>query len=136
METKRMESIYQEVANHLNAMIPEEWEKILLYAEVREGMATVFFYYYPQNSNKPIYSLDIDEIFNIDYQELKKMERKLYEYFRHLWNEFKEQDQEPWTHLTFKLENTGKMNINYGYDDVSQMDPIEKQEKWEAEYLK
>ncbi|MDG4850796.1 immunity protein YezG family protein [Peribacillus frigoritolerans] len=50
--------------------------------------------------------------------------------------EFKEQEQELWTNLTFILDNTGKMKINYGYEDISELSPVEKQDKWEAEYLK
>ncbi|MGZ0086031.1 immunity protein YezG family protein [Caldibacillus thermoamylovorans] len=50
-----------------------------------------------------------------------------------LREEFKE--QEPWTNLTYILDNTGRMKIHYGYDDLSEMSPVEKQEKWENEYL-
>ena len=37
--------------------------------------------------------------------------------------------------LTFMLDGTGKMEINYGYEDISELSPVEKQEKWEAENL-
>lgn len=131
-----MEAIYQKVANILVEMIPEEWEKILLYAEVREGFSQVFFYYYPVNQEQPVYSLDIVDMFNIDKPLHRKLKQELYDCFEELWNEFMVQDQELWTSLTYILDNMGRMKLNYGYDDVSEISPDEKQDKWEAEYLK
>jgi uncharacterized protein (TIGR01741 family) len=136
METKKMETLYQQIANTLNNMIPEEWEKLFLYSEIREGFSQVYFYYYPENSEKPIYSLDIVDLFEIDSKRFKKLKQDLYEGLEELWLEFKEQDQEQWTNMTFTLDNTGEMNLEYGYEDISQLDPVEKQEKWEAKYLK
>ena len=131
-----MEAIYQKVANILVEMIPEEWEKILLYAEVREGFSQVFFYYYPVNQEQPVYSLDIVDMFNIDKPLHRKLKQELYDCFEELWNEFTVQDQELWTSLTYILDNMGKMKLNYGYEDISEISPDEKQDKWEAEYLK
>lgn len=131
-----MEAIYQKVANILVEMIPEEWENILLYAEVREGFSQVFFYYYPVNQEQPVYSLDIVDMFNIDKPLHRKLKQELYDCFEELWNEFMVQDQELWTSLTYTLDNMGRMKLNYGYDDISEISPDEKQDKWEAEYLK
>ncbi|WP_196591662.1 immunity protein YezG family protein [Pectinatus frisingensis] len=135
METKKMEELYGQIADLLNQMIPEEWSRILLYSEVREGMSQVYFYYYRTSQDKPIYSLDIVDIYNIDKQNFKNFDHKLYDCFERLWEEFKIQGQEPWTHLTFFLDSTGKMKIDYSYEDVSEISPVEQQEKWEAKYL-
>lgn len=131
-----MEQIYQQIANTLVNIIPEEWKKIFLYAEFREGYKKVFFYYYPETEGEPVYSLDITDLFNVDEDEFDVLENELYNCFSRLREEFKEQEQEQWTNLTFMLDNTGKMNINYGYEDISERSPVEKQDKWEAEYLK
>lgn len=130
-----MEAIYQKVANILVEMVPEEWEKILLYAEVREGFSQVYFYYYPVNQEQPVYSLDIIDVFDVDKSLHRKLKRELYGYFKELWYEFKIQDQEQWTSLTYILDKNGRMKLNYGYDDISEISPDEKQDKWEAEYL-
>ena len=50
-----------------------------------------------------------------------------------MWNEFKIQEQERWTHLTY-IYSADKVKINYGYEDISELSSIEKQDKWEAEY--
>jgi uncharacterized protein (TIGR01741 family) len=136
LETKQTEVIYQKVAHILVDIIPEDWNNIILYAEVREGFSQVYFYYYPTNQEKPVYSLDIPDVFNIDKRLHKELKQELYECFEELWNEFKVQEQDQWTNLTYILDNTGRMKLNYGYDDISHISPDEKQEKWEAEYLK
>ncbi|PEF39805.1 cytoplasmic protein [Bacillus sp. AFS094228] len=136
METKIMEQTYQQIANTLINIIPEDWKQIFLYAEFREGYKKVFFYYYPETGGQPVYSLDIKDLFNVDEEEFDGLDDDLYNYFSRLREEFKEQEQELWTNLTFILDNTGKMKINYGYEDISELSPVEKQDKWEAEYLK
>lgn len=135
METKLMEQIYQRIANTLVNIVPEEWEKIFLYAEIRENYKKVFFYYYAQSRVEPVYSLYITDLFNISEDDYDELENELYNCFTRLWEEFRVQEQEQWTSLTFILDSTGKMKINYGYKDISELSPIEKQDKWEAEYL-
>lgn len=136
MDTNKMEQTYQQVANTLVNIVPEEWTKIFLYAEYREGYRKVFFYYYPKTELKPVYSLDITDSFNIDEDEFDELDNELYNSFSRLWEEFREQEQEQWTNLTFILDNTGKMEIKYGYEDISELNPVDKQAKWESDYLK
>ncbi|ALA53236.1 MULTISPECIES: immunity protein YezG family protein [Shouchella] len=134
MEAK-MEQIYQQIADTLVNIVPEEWKQILLYAEYREGYKKIFFYYYPETRIKPVYSLDITDLFHMNEDKYHELENKLYHCFSRLWEEFKEQEQQQWTNLTYTLDNTGRMKINYGYEDLFELSPVEKQEKWEAEYL-
>jgi len=135
METSKMEVIYTKIANELLNMIPEEWQKVLVYSEVRDGYERMYFYYYPKSEVKPIYSLDIIDIFDIDEDLLEGKEMNLYRYFRELWEEFRNQGQKQWTYLTFILESTGKMNIEYGYENVSEVSPVDKQNEWMKKYL-
>ncbi|WP_196600232.1 immunity protein YezG family protein [Pectinatus frisingensis] len=135
METKRMEQLYQKIVNIINSMLPEKWEKLHLYAEVREGYASVFFYYYRSGSITPIHSLDITDKFIVDDNYFSKLEHQLYNTFRELLLEFKVQEQEIWTNLTLILRSNGKLKITYGYENVSQISSVEKKEKWKAKYL-
>ena len=82
-----------------------------------------------------MYSLDITDLFDINEDVFDELENELYHCFLELWEVFKEQEQEQWTNLTFMLDGTGKMKINYGYEDISELSPVEKQDKWEAENL-
>jgi len=135
METQVMEEVYEKIANRVNEMIPEEWEKVALYAEVSEYASSVYFYYYPTVKDTPIYSLDIVDIFEIDEDEFDKMNMELFEYFEELREEFKRNEQEPWTNLTLMLESDGKFNIEYDYTDLSEADDYEQQIIWEYLHL-
>lgn len=135
METKRMEELYQSIANVIIETIPDEWNKIYAYAEVREGYSQVYFYYYSTNKSQLIYSLDIVDIFKVDKKIFKTLKHEMYSYFESLWREFKNQGHEQWTYLTFILDPNGKMKIDYGYDDVSEISPVEKKGNWEKKYL-
>lgn len=135
METKRMEELYQSIANVIIETIPDEWNKIYAYSEVREGYSQVYFYYYSTNKSQLIYSLDIVDIFKVDKKIFKTLKHEMYSYFESLWREFKNQEHEQWTYLTFILDSNGKMKIDYGYDDVSEINPVEKKGNWEKKYL-
>lgn len=54
-----------------------------------------------------------------------------------LYNEYKDNNESVWTNLTFILDNTGKFNIKYNYDDVlnSEFTAGERQIIWEYEVL-
>lgn len=131
METSKMEELYQNAAEILNNMIPVPWKKIYLYAEVSEDSRQVIFYFYPEDKNVPIYSLDITNNFNVEEQYLDDLEDELYETFTELWDEFEKQKQEKWTNLTFILDNSGEFNIDYKYNDLSEVDSYEQQIIWE-----
>lgn len=134
METQAMENLYQKIANQVNEMIPEDWEKILIYAEVSEGATEVFFYYYPEGK-EPVYCFNISNIFEIDEEKFDDMHDELMEYFEQLWEEFKNNKQELWSNLTFILDNEGKFKIDYNYDDLSQAIGYKQQIIWEYKYL-
>lgn len=131
-----MEILYQQIGETVNDMIPEDWKKVYIYAEVSEFDETVYFYYYPEEGEEPIYSLDIEDIFDIDEEELSDNEDHLDQLFDDLWNEFKNQHQKQWTSLTFVLESSGEMKIDYNYENLENADPVELKDKWMKKYLK
>lgn len=135
MDTQAMEEIYEKIANKVNEIIPEEWDKLYMYAEVSEGASEVFFYYYPKGKNTPIYNLDIGDVFEIDEDEFDEMSMELNDYFERLREEFKKNKQEPWTNLTLVLESTGKFNIDYDYTDLSEADSYVQHIIWRYKHL-
>ncbi|TVX76047.1 DUF600 family protein [Peribacillus simplex] len=60
----KLNSIYQQTAQTINETISEEWSKVLMYGEIADGTGTAFFFYYTPNSEVPIYSHDIPEIYS------------------------------------------------------------------------
>lgn len=130
-----MEKLYQQAANLVNEMIPEPWDKIYLYTEVSEDSRQVYFYYYPEGQEIPIYSLDITDKYEINEDKFNELDDLLYDCFTELWEEFKRNKQEVWTNLTFILDNTGKFKIEFGYEDLSEADLYESKVIWKYKYL-
>lgn len=133
---ERLNEIYGKIANTLNETIPEEWDKVLLYGEINEDIRTAYFNYYPVGSNESVYSHDIPNLFNIPKDEYKKLLRQLLDNLEELWQEYKNNEQEPWTNLTFILESTGKFKIDYDYTDLSEASPAENHLIWDYKYLR
>lgn len=125
----------EKISNQLHLIIPEPWDKILLYSEVTEWSNRTFFYYFPHLSESPIYSLDLEEMAICDEDEVNLQLHQLYEDLRQLWNEFKNQKQQPWTNLTLELTSNGKFNVEYDYEDLSNEDSYKQQVIWEYENL-
>jgi uncharacterized protein (TIGR01741 family) len=132
---EKLNKIYEKIADNLNQSIPEEWDKVYMYGEVNEHMQNAFFYYYPANSDKPIYNLDIPELFDVTEDEIDNLRYELLEILEELWNEFKNNGHEPWTNLTFILESNGRFKIDYDYTDLSEADPREQHWIWKYKYL-
>jgi uncharacterized protein (TIGR01741 family) len=135
METQVMEQLYQQAAVLLNKMIPEPWEKIYLHAEIGESSRQVYFYYFSNGQERPVLSLDIPDQYEINVDDYNACEFELYDCFTNLWEEFKRNQQEPWTHLTFMLDHSGKFKIDYGYEDLSEVNEFENRIIWEYKYL-
>lgn len=116
----KLENIYQKIAIQLNKIIPEPWDKVMVYSEVDEYSDSTVFFYYPKNKQEPIYSLDIEDMDGIDEEEIDHQLNHLDSILRELWEEFKRNKQEPWTNLTFELYATGKVDIDFDYTKLEE----------------
>lgn len=135
MNKENIEELYQKIGQQLNLIIPETWDKVLLYSEVTEWSNRTYFYYYPHNNEMPTYSLDIEDMDEVSEDEVNQKLHQLYEYLRELWNEFKNQKQEQWTNLTLELTSNGKFEIDYNYENLENEDSYEQQVIWEYKKL-
>jgi len=135
VETERMAELYQQIAEMVNDIIPEEWSKVYVYAEVQEDVSKVDFHYYPEGKENPVYVLEISDLFEIDEDYLDNLRNKLSDCFEELWNEFVRNNEDVWTNSTFILDRTGEFKIDYVYEDLSKVDDFERQVIWRFKYL-
>lgn len=134
MNDERMGQLYQEIAQMVISMIPEQWRKVIIYAEVAEGSQNTYFYYYP-NSGEPVYSHDIPENFEVNESKYMSNLNSLLDLFQDLQAEFKDNENGSWTSLSMFFDSTGKFNIDYNYDDLSSTDPHERKTIWKYTHL-
>ncbi|KMK95090.1 antitoxin YezG family protein [Rossellomorea marisflavi] len=135
---KEMNKLYREIAETVNEMIPEEWEKFYFYAQISEtGGGTYFFYNTPENSQHFHYSVEIPFNYSIDKEEFKKNKRKLFELSDELRNVFKDNQQEIWYSFTMTLESSGKFKMHYDYTNWFNTDYLFSDQMmiWKNKYL-
>ena len=118
METKKMGAIYGEIANILNEIIPDKWNKIYLYGEVLDDFREVYFYFDSAISKDIVYGHDIPRTYNLDKKTYRQLLRELTKFIVDLHVEYKENNDIVWTNLTFLIDSSGKFNIKFNYDDI------------------
>lgn len=118
----------------MSTMIPEEWATAKLYAESWPGYFTVYFYYDPVSTNRPILNLDLPDLYSVDPDEFLLQKRRLRRTVLALQQLFGEEKMETWTNFTFILNHDGMFQAEYGYEDLTELDPGEKREAWKAKY--
>ncbi len=130
----KTEEFYQLIGNKLVGIIPDDWSKIYLYAEILSDSRTVYFYFQSTTRNELIFGQTIPEVYNVDVQIYRRLTRELMEFFVELNEESKKTSIQPWTNLTMYLDKSGKFNIDYSYDEVV-FTPAQQYTIWKYEVL-
>ena len=135
---QELNPIYRKISELVNEMIPEEWLKLHLYAQVSEaGGGIYFFYNTSEDMHNYKYSLEIPFEFNIDNEQYKQHEKTLFEMSEKLRKVFINHQQEPWYSFTLSLEGNGKFKIHYDYTNWFDTDYSFDDQLviWEYKYL-
>ncbi|MDG5471608.1 DUF600 family protein [Jeotgalibacillus sp. ET6] len=112
-----LNELYKQIAQQVNDIIPIEWTDFYFNGEVKDNEGGVFFFFYPVDSNEPVYSHDIPDIYPIDESSYDEELDKLFELTVKLQQVFIDNDQDPWFSVTLLLNSSGKLNINFDYTD-------------------
>ncbi|AMQ73157.1 antitoxin YezG family protein [Bacillus sp. B38] len=137
METRKMQDLYQLIGEKLNDIIPGEWTKIYLYAEVLDDSTMVLFHFRTPANNQIIYSQDIPSHYNVSKDIFNTLLRELRELFEELKTEHRNNNDDVWTNLTLTLDRRGELQLDYNYDDIlaSELDGYERIAIWEYKNL-
>lgn len=119
--TKDIDGIYHEIGQLLINLLPDDFQEAWISVEMIDDVwgAEIF---YKKSENTYGYIND----------ELDVIEDK----FRLLRNLLKDKNNETWSTATFNLTNTYSMNLELGYDDISDfgLSP-ERRETWIKKHL-
>ncbi|WP_241503613.1 immunity protein YezG family protein [Bacillus safensis] len=135
METKEMEILYKEIAEHIYEMIPVKWNTIWMYAEMLDDSASALFYFTVPNKEEYYYSHNIPEEFQVSEDTYDSLLINLQRKLRRLREDYAEVHSDKWTTVTIKLTSLGEMSKNFGYEDVYSLgiDHIQRRAVWEYE---
>ena len=112
---EKLNEMYQEIANHINDMIPTEWEQVYTMAYIDEEGGEVFFNYTKLDSDNLHYYTDIPKDYNVSAKMFSKLSFTLYKLFKRLRELFIENNQELWTSCEFDFTKEGKLNVSFDY---------------------
>ncbi|MGD3161119.1 TIGR01741 family protein [Staphylococcus haemolyticus] len=112
---EKLNEMYQEIANHINDMIPTEWEQVYTMAYIDEEGGEVFFNYTKLDSDNLHYYTDIPKDYNVSEKMFSKLSFTLYKLFKRLRELFIENNQELWTSSEFDFTKEGKLNVSFDY---------------------
>ncbi|PFZ73416.1 cytoplasmic protein [Bacillus toyonensis] len=112
---KEMNRLYREIAETVNEMIPEDWNKFYFYAQISENGGGTYFFYNTLENKQYKYSVEIPFKYQIDEDEFERKEDILYKLSKELRNVFKDNQQELWYSFTIPLESSGKFKLHYNY---------------------
>ncbi|QHK03284.1 putative antitoxin YezG [Bacillus velezensis] len=85
-----MDLLCQKIVEQINEMIPAEWERVILYAEILDDSSEVFFYFNTPHSEDFIYSHNIPEHYHVSEEIYEELLFDLQDLFEELRDEFKE----------------------------------------------
>ncbi|NUF04174.1 TIGR01741 family protein [Bacillus sp. SPB7] len=132
-----MQDLHQIICDKLNDIIPCEWAKIYLYAEVLADSTMVLFHFKTPEKYQLIYSQDIPVRYSVSKDIFKTLLREIRELFEELRAEHKNNNDQVWTNLTLTLESDGPFQLDYNDDDIlaSDLDGYERIAIWEYKNL-
>ncbi|TYS31220.1 immunity protein YezG family protein [Bacillus pumilus] len=115
---EKIEENYKEIAAIINEMIPVEWDKVWMYAEIVDDSLEVNFYFCNSDSEELIYGHNIPEKYSVSNSIYKKLLLKLLHTLENLKKEYIKNGFGDWSTAIIKMEQPGKFSIEYGYEDI------------------
>ena len=134
----QLNNLYEQIAQHVNEMIPVEWSEIYFNGEVKGNEGGVYFFFIPVDSQKEVvYSHDIPDLYNVSEKSYDQEIHKLFELTSKVQQVFIENDQEPWSSVAFILNASGKLNVHFDYTNWhnSEFGPTDRIEYFEYKYV-
>lgn len=120
---------YQKIIDILEKILPEEWSKIVFYAEYTAGSYSMK-YYVDLGDGKYIDCYSLKQFSKIQFigtwmeidKEIAKIRKEL-------------EEHDKWSVLTIQIDRSGKFKADYDYDSHDEA-AIMYHEKWKKQYLR
>ncbi|WP_018931497.1 immunity protein YezG family protein [Gracilibacillus lacisalsi] len=133
-----LNKLFEQIAQHVNDIIPVEWSEFYFNGEVKNKEGGVFFFFtLANNKDEPVYSHDIPDLFQKDESVYDEELHKLFELTVQLQQIFIDNDQEPWFSVTIIVNDSGKLNVHFDYTNWhdSEFGPADRIDYFEYKYL-
>jgi uncharacterized protein (TIGR01741 family) len=126
---------YNNIAEKLEEIIPDEWYKIAMYAEEIGDVSSVSFYFYTKGGTLIHHSGNIPDEYNVNEGVFDSLIFELMDISKNLWQEFVNAGEEPWCSFTFLLDKEWNFKAEYEYSRDNEVDTYEREIRWAYEKL-
>ncbi|UDF18266.1 antitoxin YezG family protein [Bacillus pumilus] len=132
---EELEINYKKIAESINELIPCDWDKVWMYAEILDDSAEIVFYFNEQNEKEYVNGHQIPHKYNVSKSTYIHLLYELSEIFEELKKTYIQNDLGAWTTATLQLDDSGKFTIDFGYEDVYSLgiDNVQRIAVWEYE---
>ncbi len=121
--------ILQNVFDLIQPLLPDKWNKMILYVGYTSGSYSMKFYIGDEKTNY----IDCFSLKSIGKAQLIKLFMSIDKIIAQERNKLEEKDK--WSVLTLTVDKNGKMKADFDYTDINE-NSIEYERKWKDKYLK
>ena len=125
---------FELIADKLQDILPQGWNKVVFYAEVTDDSYEMFYYVFTSESDKPIQCYDLPDLSDIDEDQIDNIFEELYEPLREERSALVTDGKEPWTNYTLVLTADGHFKVDYDFTSLED-GGYEYLKNWKAKYL-
>ena len=135
---KELAAVYKELANKIIEMIPTQWCKVYFLGEAGKGKSNcslVFYYKENESVDKFIRQSDIKYKYNMSEDVYDKMNGEIQRVLLKIYDCFTANGQKPWEQLSMSFDSSGKFNVDFDYEILSEgkYDEISREVIWAYE---
>lgn len=120
---------YQSIFNTLQEILPDDWHKVVFYAEYGAGSYSMKYFV---DTGNGVFT-DCFNIKNVSKRDIIKVFAVIDSQIMPVREELSKKDT--WHVMTLMVDDTGNFKADFEYDDISD-DSISYFHKWKEKYLK
>ncbi len=135
MDEKVFAPYYEKIANQLNEIIPDKWIEIVMYAEELGDVRSAIFYFKQANSVEFVYGNKIPDIYGVDRKTYFNLLKGISNTVKELRSEFIKLNMQPWSAITFFLDQSFKFKTEFHYELQKDVGCYERGVHWAYENL-
>lgn len=125
---------FEIIADKIQDILPQEWKKVVFYAEVTDDSYEMFYYVFTSESNKPIQCYDLPDLYEIDENKIDAIFEELYKPLREERSSLAVEGKEPWTNYTLLLTDDGHFKVDYDFTSLED-GGYNYRKDWKHKYL-
>ena len=122
------------IANKLQVILPQNWNKVVFYAEITDDSYEMFYYVYTLDSDKPIQCYDLPDKYVIDEEQIDSVFDELFEPLRDERNQLVLEGKDAWTNYTLTFSDDGSFKVDYDFTSLTD-GGYEYRKTWKQKYI-